>query len=72
MAAFVDVVQAAIADAGAPEAAKWIHYGLTSSDVVDTAWCWMLRDAADLLLAASDGAGRHAQGDGAARTATPP
>jgi adenylosuccinate lyase len=54
VAAFVDVVQAAIADAGAPEAAKWIHYGLTSSDVVDTAWCWMLRDAADLLLAASD------------------
>src|SRR5262245_5618682 len=54
VAAFVDVVQDAIADAGAPDAAKWIHYGLTSSDVVDTAWCWMLRDAADLLLAASD------------------
>ncbi len=51
VAAFVDVVQAAI---GAP-AGAWIHYGLTSSDVVDTAWCWMLRDAADLLL---DAAGR--------------
>jgi adenylosuccinate lyase len=50
VAAFVDVVQAAIdAPAGA-----WIHYGLTSSDVVDTAWCWMLRDAADLLLATID------------------
>ena len=46
VAAFVDVVQAAI---GQP-AGAWIHYGLTSSDVVDTAWCWMLRDAADLLL----------------------
>ena len=55
VAAFVDVAQDAIAAAGAPEAAKWLHYGLTSSDVVDTAWSWMLRDAADLLLAASDG-----------------
>jgi adenylosuccinate lyase len=50
VAAFVDVVQAAI---GQP-AGAWIHYGLTSSDVVDTAWCWMLRDAADLLLDAAD------------------
>jgi adenylosuccinate lyase len=49
VAAFVDVVQSAI---DAP-AATWIHYGLTSSDVVDTAWCWMLRDAADLLIEAS-------------------
>ena len=49
VAAFVDVVQAAI---GGP-AGAWIHYGLTSSDVVDTAWCWMLRDAADLLVTAS-------------------
>ena len=50
VAAFVDVVQASI---GQP-AGAWIHYGLTSSDVVDTAWCWMLRDACDLLLDASD------------------
>jgi adenylosuccinate lyase len=50
VAAFVDVVQARI---GFP-AGGWIHYGLTSSDVVDTAWCWMLRDAADLLLEAQD------------------
>ena len=49
VAAFVDVVQAAI---GQP-AGAWVHYGLTSSDVVDTAWCWMLRDAADLLIEAS-------------------
>jgi adenylosuccinate lyase len=49
VAAFVDVVQQAI---GAP-AGDWIHFGLTSSDVVDTAWCWMLRDAADLLIDAS-------------------
>jgi len=49
VAAFVDVVQAAV---GQP-AGAWIHYGLTSSDVVDTAWCWALRDAADLLIEAS-------------------
>ena len=49
VAAFVDVVQAAI---GMP-AGTWIHYGLTSSDVVDTAWCWMMRDACDLLITAS-------------------
>jgi len=50
VAAFVDVVQDAI---GAP-AGAWIHYGLTSSDVVDTALCWAMRDAADLLLTATD------------------
>lgn len=49
IAAFVDVVQAAI---GMP-AGAWIHYGLTSSDIVDTAWCWMMRDACDLLVGAA-------------------
>ncbi len=46
VAAFVDVVQAAIAD----DAGKWIHYGLTSSDVGDTVLCWQMTDAADLLI----------------------
>ncbi len=50
VAAFVDVVQARI---GSPEG-SWVHYGLTSSDVVDTAQCATLVAAADLLLAASD------------------
>ncbi|NQV97955.1 MAG: adenylosuccinate lyase [Acidimicrobiaceae bacterium] len=45
VAAFVDVVQQRV---GMP-AGAWIHHGLTSSDVVDTAWCWMLRDAATLI-----------------------
>jgi adenylosuccinate lyase len=48
VAAFVDVVQAAI---GMP-AGAWIHHGLTSTDVVDTAWCWMLKDGAELILGA--------------------
>ena len=50
VAAFVDVVQAAI---GPPEG-SFVHYGLTSSDVVDTALGATLMRAADLLLEASD------------------
>ena len=49
VAAFVDVVQEAI---GQPEG-SWIHYGLTSSDVVDTALCATLTRAADLLIEAA-------------------
>lgn len=48
VAAFVDVSQSRI---GAPHG-SWIHYGLTSTDIVDTAQCWALRDAADLIIAA--------------------
>ncbi|MGH8980560.1 MAG: adenylosuccinate lyase [Acidimicrobiales bacterium] len=49
VAAFVDVVQTRI---GGHEAA-WVHYGLTSSDVVDTAQCATLVGAADLLVDAA-------------------
>jgi adenylosuccinate lyase len=49
VAAFVDVVQ----DAIGPPAGAWVHYGLTSSDVVDTALGVTLSAAADLLLQAS-------------------
>jgi adenylosuccinate lyase len=34
------------------EDARWFHYGLTSSDVVDTALALQLRDAGELLLEA--------------------
>jgi adenylosuccinate lyase len=50
VAAFVDVVQARIG----PPAGSWIHYGLTSSDVVDTALCATMTKAADLLLVEID------------------
>ncbi len=49
VAAFVDVVQ----DAVGPPAGNWVHYGLTSSDVVDTALCATLARSADVLLVAS-------------------
>jgi len=50
VAAFVDVVQEAVG----PPAGNWVHYGLTSSDVVDTALSLTLTRAAELLLAASN------------------
>ena len=50
VAAFVDVVQERI---GQPEGA-WVHHGLTSSDVVDTALSVTLVRACDLLLEAVD------------------
>jgi adenylosuccinate lyase len=49
VAAFVDVVAGAVG----PPAAPWVHYGLTSSDVVDTALAWTLTRAADVLVDAS-------------------
>ena len=61
VAAFVDVVQARI---GQPEG-SWVHYGLTSSDVVDTALCATLAAAADLLLEAADGLVAALRGPGA-------
>ena len=45
-AAFVDALQARI---GMSEGA-WIHYGLTSSDVVDTALCSILTSAMDVVI----------------------
>jgi adenylosuccinate lyase len=49
VAAFVDVVAERV---GSP-AGEWIHYGLTSSDVVDTALSLTLTRAADLLVEAA-------------------
>jgi adenylosuccinate lyase len=48
LAAFVDLL-AANTDVGG----EWIHFGLTSSDVLDTAGGVLLRDAADLLVDAT-------------------
>jgi adenylosuccinate lyase len=45
-AAFVDIVQDRI---GMPEGA-WVHFGLTSSDVVDTAFCSTLTAAMDIVI----------------------
>jgi adenylosuccinate lyase len=44
--AFTIAVQESVGDA---EAARWLHYGLTSNDVVDTAQALLLRDASALI-----------------------
>ena len=46
VAAFVDVVAGTIGPEG-----RWLHFGLTSSDVLDTGFALQLRAAADVLLA---------------------
>jgi adenylosuccinate lyase len=46
VAAFVDAVSAELGPAG-----RWFHYGLTSSDVVDTALALQIRAAGELVLA---------------------
>ncbi|HJY33056.1 MAG TPA: adenylosuccinate lyase [Actinomycetota bacterium] len=45
VAAFVQVVAASVGTAG-----RWVHFGLTSSDVLDTGLALQLRDASDLVL----------------------
>jgi adenylosuccinate lyase len=44
----------AVAEQVGPSA-RWLHFGLTSSDVVDTAQALQMRDACDLILAGLDG-----------------
>ncbi len=51
LAAFVDAVQAELGEEG-----RWLHYGLTSSDVVDTGLALQLRDAGALVLDGLEGA----------------
>src|SRR3954451_3760684 len=50
VAAFVDVVASSIGDEG-----RWLHYGLTSSDVLDTALALQLRDAGEIGMAGARG-----------------
>jgi adenylosuccinate lyase len=45
LAAFVDVLGASAGEAG-----RWIHFGLTSSDVLDTAMALQLRAVAEVIL----------------------
>lgn len=49
VAAFVDVLAASVGPAG-----RWIHYGLTSSDVLDTALGLQLRAAGEIVVAGAN------------------
>src|SRR5207248_5507549 len=55
-AAFVDAAAEELAASGLAEEGRWLHYGLTSSDVVDTALALQVRKAGALILAGLDGA----------------
>ncbi len=49
--AFTTAVAEKLAAAGHAEASRWLHYGLTSNDVVDTAQALQIRQAYEILLA---------------------
>jgi adenylosuccinate lyase len=49
LAAFVEAVSEQLGPEG-----RWVHYGLTSSDVVDTALALQMQDAGKLILAGID------------------
>ena len=49
---FTTAVAEKMAAAGAAEHSRWLHYGLTSNDVVDTAQALQIRDASALIKAA--------------------
>src|SRR3954452_7029633 len=50
--------------------ARWLHFGLTSSDVIDTAQALQMRDACDIILTLLDGLMRavHARAEEHRRT----
>jgi adenylosuccinate lyase len=48
--AFTTAVAETMAAAGQAEHSRWLHYGLTSNDVVDTAQALLLQQASKLLL----------------------
>jgi adenylosuccinate lyase len=48
--AFTTVVAEKMGAAGAADASRWLHYGLTSNDIVDTAQALVLKQASELLV----------------------
>src|ERR1700689_1032913 len=48
--AFTTAVSEKMGAAGAADASRWLHYGLTSNDIVDTAQALVLKQASALLL----------------------
>src|SRR5262245_32717236 len=52
--AFTTAVAEKMAAAGEPGASRWLHYGLTANDVVDTAQALVLGQASALLRSGID------------------
>ena len=53
--AFTTAVAETMSAAGHAEASRWLHYGLTSNDVVDTAQALLLAQAAGILIRGLEG-----------------
>src|SRR5438105_6818900 len=49
--AFTTAVSEKMAAAGHADESRWLHYGLTSNDIVDTAQALVLKQASRLLVA---------------------
>ena len=47
--AFTTSVAESMAAAGVAQSSRWLHYGLTSTDVVDTAQALLIREASELI-----------------------
>ncbi len=52
--AFTTAIAESMANQGHAEASRWLHYGLTSNDVVDTAQALQLQQASVILLRGMD------------------
>jgi len=52
--AFTTAVAESMAKAGAADASRWLHFGLTSNDVVDTAQALQLHQASVIILEGMD------------------
>ena len=48
--AFTTAVAETMEKAGAADSSRWLHYGLTSNDVVDTAQALQIKQASELIL----------------------
>ena len=49
--AFTTAMAESMARAGQADASRWLHYGLTSNDVVDTAQALLIKEASTLIWA---------------------
>jgi len=52
--AFTTAVAEKMAEAGAGDSSRWLHYGMTSNDVVDTAQALQLKQASEILKTGCD------------------
>jgi adenylosuccinate lyase len=52
--AFTTAVSESMSAAGHPDASRWLHYGLTSNDIVDTAQALLMQEASAIIASGID------------------